>query len=179
MRGIIRHAQAFGAWAVHSHSLALMITTTRRRLAFAVAALVVVAAGCRPAVRINGMAPVNDAATAIPAVMNAMADAWNNNDIAAHIRPYADSATFMGANGPIRGRDRVGESLARSFWRDGKAKQRLSFDRIVIRPLGENHALQTGHFLLTGGGESDKQGWFSLTWENTANGWRIIHDHSG
>jgi uncharacterized protein (TIGR02246 family) len=136
-------------------------------------------AACRPTVRVTGMAPVNDAETAIPAIMNAMAEAWNTNDLAAHIRPYADSATFMGNNGPIRGRDRVGESLARSFWRDGKAKQRLSFDRITIRPLGEYHALQTGHFLLTGGGESDKQGWFSLTWEKTAAGWRIIHDHSG
>ena len=114
-------------------------------------------AACRPTVRVTGMAPVNDAETAIPAIMNAMAEAWNNNDLAAHIRPYADSATFMGNNGPIRGRDRVGESLSRSFWRDGKAKQRLSFDRITIRPLGEYHALQTGHFLLTGRGESDKQ----------------------
>jgi ketosteroid isomerase-like protein len=111
--------------------------------------------------------------------MTAMADAWNTNDLAAHIRPYADSATFMGNDGPLRGRERVGESLARSFWRDGKARQRLSFDRITIRPLGEYHALQTGHFLLTGGGEPDRQGWFSLTWEKTVNGWRIIHDHSG
>jgi uncharacterized protein (TIGR02246 family) len=139
----------------------------------------VLASSCRPTVRVTGVTPVNDAETAIPIVMNAMADAWNNNDLAAHIQPYADSSTFMGANGPIRGRERVGESLARSFWRDGKAKQRLSFDRITIRPLGEYHALQTGHFLLTGGGESDKQGWFSLTWEKTAGGWRIIHDHSG
>ena len=145
----------------------------------AIAAATALGTSCRPTVRVTGMAPVNDAETAIPVAMNAMADAWNNNDLAAHIRPYADSATFMGANGPIRGRERVGESLARSFWRDGKALQRLSFDRMTIRPLGDYHALQTGHFLLSGGGESDKQGWFSLTWEKTADGWRIIHDHSG
>ena len=120
----------------------------------------------------------NDAASAIPIALTASADAWNNADLAGHIRPYADSATFMGGNGPIQGRERVGESLAKSFWRDGKPKQRLSFDQITVRPLGDRHALVTGHFLLSGGGEADRQGWFSLTWEKSAAGWQIVHDHS-
>jgi ketosteroid isomerase-like protein len=120
----------------------------------------------------------NDASTAIPAALKASSDAWNNADLAGHIRDYADTATFMGGNGPIQGRDRVGEALSRSFWRDGKPKQQLSFDRVEVRPLGERHALSTGHFLLTGGGEADKSGWFSLTWEKTGTGWRILHDHS-
>jgi ketosteroid isomerase-like protein len=120
----------------------------------------------------------NDATTAIPAALKASSDAWNNADLAGHIHDYADLATFMGGNGPIQGRDRVGDALAKSFWRDGKPKQQLSFDRIEVRPLGERHALSTGHFLLTGGGEADKSGWFSLTWEKTTSGWRILHDHS-
>jgi uncharacterized protein (TIGR02246 family) len=110
--------------------------------------------------------------------MTAMADAWNNADLAGHIRPYADSTTFMTGNGPLTGRERVGESLARSFWRDGKPTQRLAFDRLSVRPLGPDHALLTGRFTLTGGGEADKSGWFSVTWANTAAGWRILHDHS-
>ena len=120
----------------------------------------------------------NDATTAIPVALKASSDAWNNADLAGHIQDYADSATFMGGNGPIQGRDRVGEALAKSFWRDGKPKQQLSFDRIDVRPLGDRHALVTGHFLLTGGGEMDRSGWFSLTYEKTAAGWRILHDHS-
>ena len=133
---------------------------------------VVVTASCAPA------AAQNDAATAIPVTLKASADAWNNADLAGHIRDYADSATFMGGNGPIQGRDTVGAALAKSFWRDGKPKQQLSFDRIEVRPLGDRHALVTGHFLLTGGGEADKSGWFSLTYEKTASGWVIVHDHS-
>ena len=108
----------------------------------------------------------------------ASAEAWNKADLPGHIGLYTDTATFMGGNGPIQGRDRVGESLAKSFWRDGKPKQTLSFDRIEVRPLGDRHALSTGHFVLTGGGEADRSGWFSLTWEKTSTGWRIIHDHS-
>jgi uncharacterized protein (TIGR02246 family) len=120
----------------------------------------------------------NDAITAIPPALMASAAAWNNADLQGHIGLYTEDSTFMGGNGPIRGRDVVGQSLARSFWHDGKPKQTLSFDRIEVRPLGERHALSTGHFVLTGGGEMDRSGWFSLTWEKTDAGWRIIHDHS-
>src|SRR4026208_716276 len=120
----------------------------------------------------------NDAITAIPPALMASAEAWNNADLPGHIGLYTDTATFMGGNGPTQGRDRVGDSLAKSFWRDGKPKQTLSFDRIEVRPLGDRHALSTGHFVLTGGGEADRSGWFSLTWEKTSTGWRIIHDHS-
>ena len=137
-----------------------------------VAASIVFTVACGPG------APQNDAATAIPSALTASADACNNADLAGHIRPYTDSATFMGGNGPIQGRERVGESLARSFWRDGKPKQRLSFDQIAVRPLGDRHALVTGHFLLSGGGEADRSGWFSLTWETSEAGWQIVHDHS-
>jgi ketosteroid isomerase-like protein len=137
-----------------------------------IAACILFIAACRSG------PPQNDASTAIPVALKASAEAWNSADLAGHIRPYADSATFMGGNGPIQGRERVGESLARSFWRDGKPKQQLSFDRIVVRPLGDGHALTTGHFLLSGGGEADRSGWFSLTWEKTDAGWQIVHDHS-
>jgi ketosteroid isomerase-like protein len=123
-------------------------------------------------------ATVNDASAAIPTALKLSADAWNNADLAGHVRPYADSATFMGSNGPIQGRDRVSDSLARSFWRDGKPRQQLSFDRITVRELGDGHALATGHFVLTGGSEADRSGWFSLIWEKTAGRWEIIHDHS-
>jgi uncharacterized protein (TIGR02246 family) len=138
----------------------------------------VVIAVCIVTASCGSRAAENDAAQAIPATLKASSDAWNNADLAGHIRDYADDATFMGGNGPIQGRDRVGEALAKSFWRDGKPKQQLSFDRIDVRPLGDRHALVTGHFLLTGGGEADKSGWFSLTYEKTAAGWRILHDHS-
>jgi ketosteroid isomerase-like protein len=132
---------------------------------------------CRPAAD-GPAAAVNDASTAVPLALKLSAEAWNNADLAGHVQPYADSATFMGNNGPIQGRDRVSDTLARSFWRDGQPKQQLSFDHVTVRPLGEGHALTTGHFLLTGGGEADRSGWFSLTWEKTSAGWRIVHDHS-
>lgn len=143
----------------------------RSKLAL-IAACVLLNAACGP------VSAQDDATTAIPPALMASAAAWNNADLPGHIGLYTANATFMGSNGPIQGREVVGQSLAKSFWRDGKPKQTLSFDRIEVRPLGDRHALSTGHFLLTGGGEMDRSGWFSLTWEKTTAGWRIIHDHS-
>jgi len=150
-----------------------------RFASLAVVALVAATTACTPTVRVNSVSPpVNDAATAIPAIMTEMADAWNRGDLAGHVRPYADSATFMTPSGPQRGRERIRLSLGRSFWKDGKPKQRLSFDQLEVRPLGEGYALLTGHFVLSGGGEAEQSGRFSLTWEKSAAGWRILHDHS-
>jgi uncharacterized protein (TIGR02246 family) len=156
---------------------------TRRRLWLARGAAIVwlslgiCACAGSPATR-STPAGGTDATTAIPVALTKSAEAWNNADLAGHIRPYATDATFMGGSGPIRGRDRVGDALTRSFWRDGKPKQKLSFDSIEVRALGDGHALSTGHFVLSGGGEGDRRGWFSLTWERTAAGWQIVHDHS-
>ena len=32
--------------------------------------------------------------------------------------------------------------------------------------------------LLSGGGEAEKSGWFTLVWVRTPEGWRAVHDHS-
>jgi ketosteroid isomerase-like protein len=121
----------------------------------AVACVAISLSACGSGSTATQAASANDASSAIPVALMASADAWNNADLAGHIRPYADSATFMGNNGPIQGRERVD-----------------------VRPLGDRHALVTGQFLLSGGGEADRSGWFSLTWEKTEGGWKILHDHS-
>jgi ketosteroid isomerase-like protein len=46
--------------------------------------------------------------------------------------------------------------------------------------LGANYAVVTGKFHLarTVAGGGDAQGIFSLVWEKTAEGWKIILDHT-
>ncbi|HZF68617.1 MAG TPA: DUF4440 domain-containing protein, partial [Gemmatirosa sp.] len=57
--------------------------------------------------------------------------------------------------------------------------QALRFERVEARPLGADHALVTSRFVLAGGEAAEKSGWFTLVWVRTADGWRILHDHSG
>ncbi|MFL5384062.1 MAG: YybH family protein [Longimicrobiaceae bacterium] len=136
--------------------------------------LLVVAAGC--AVHVNARRTPSPVQGIIPMEMETAA-AWNRGDIEGHVATYADSAEFM-APGPLVGKDRIRESLLRSFWRDGKPLQQLRYEQVQIRPLGADHALMTGRFVLSGGGRADRSGWFTLVWEWQNGRWKIIHDHS-
>lgn len=152
-----------------------------RRVPRATAVALLLAAGCArgtPAVAPTApIAAADDAA--IRATLDGMARAWNAADLPGHVAPYLDSAAFMTGRGPIRGRDRTAESLQRSFWRDGRPTQALRFEQVEARPLGGAHALVTGRFVLAGGDAPERSGWFTLVWVRTADGWRILHDHSG
>lgn len=105
-------------------------------------------------------------------------DGWNEANLAKHVALYVDSVTFMTGQGPRPGRDRVVESFSRTYFRDGKPIQALAFDRVALRALGPDHVLMTGNFHLTGGNQPEQSGWFTLIWTRTADGWRVIHDHS-
>lgn len=114
----------------------------------------------------------------ITAAFEASADAWNNADINGHVAMYADSAAFMTGNGPAIGRERTAELLEGAYFQHGAPTQQLSFTDLTIRMLGDDHALATGHFILSGGGLDDNTGWFTTIWERSEQGWMIIHDHS-
>lgn len=114
------------------------------------------------------------------AELDAIAVAWNANDIERHVAPYADSATMMGSRGLIRGRNAIRDVLARGFWQDGKALQQLRFEEVEVRMLGRGDAaVVTGKFVLTGGGRAEASGRFTTVWELRDGRWLTVHDHSG
>ncbi|MEW5928907.1 MAG: nuclear transport factor 2 family protein [Gemmatimonadota bacterium] len=132
--------------------------------------------GCGAAMA-GAAGPASDPTAEILALQDSMTSAWNHGNLAGHVAPYADTATFM-VRGPVPGRERIRASLERSFWREGKPLQQLRFDSLTVRPMGTAHALVTGKFTLFGGGRDDRSGWFSLLYGRTAEGWKILHDHS-
>lgn len=115
---------------------------------------------------------------AIRAATAASADAWNRGDLKAHVAIYVDSVTFMTRNGPRPGVAAIEQSFATTYFRDGQPKQQLRFEQVTIRRLDANAALETGRFVLSGGGEPEQSGWFTLVWVRTEAGWRAVHDHS-
>ena len=114
----------------------------------------------------------------IRSALQGSADAWNAADLKGHLAIYVDSATFMTSTGPRRGLAPTEEAFARTYWRDGRRRQNLRFEQAVVRPLGAGAALVTGRFILSGGGEPEQSGWFTLVWVRTSQGWRVVHDHS-
>lgn len=114
----------------------------------------------------------------IRAATTASTVAWNQGDLKKHLAFYVDTVTFMTANGPRPGVAAVEKAFSEKYFRDGRPRQTLSFSQVTIRPLGRDAALETGRFLLSGGGEPEQTGWFTLVWMRTADGWRAVHDHS-
>ncbi|NUO71405.1 MAG: nuclear transport factor 2 family protein [Frateuria sp.] len=127
-----------------------------------------------------------DEAAAIRQVMAAQQAAWNRADIDAFMRGYKDApdTTFVGRS-VRKGYRAILESYRRHY--AGTAQMgRLTFSDIDVRLLpgagGEvRYAAVTGRFHLdrTAHGEvAQDDGVYSLLWEKTAQGWKIILDHS-
>lgn len=117
-------------------------------------------------------------AAAIRAVFDTTTAGWNRGELSAYLSAYEDSATTMGSAGLVRGRDAIGDQMRAGFWRTGRPAQALHYEHLEIRPLGANHALATGEYVLTGADRPDRTGWFTTIWVRTAAGWRMTHDHS-
>ena len=115
---------------------------------------------------------------AIRNATTASADAWNRGDLKGHVAIYVDSVTFMTRNGPRPGVAAVEQAFTTTYFRDGQPKQQLRFEQVTVRRLDANAALQTGRFILSGGGEPDQSGWFTLVWVRTPAGWKAVHDHT-
>lgn len=150
----------------------------RSCLAGAIAALLLVP-GCAATRGVAGT-PSTWAADVqeIRARTTASTDAWNRGDLKGHLAIYVDSVTFMTRTGPRPGVAAIEEQFTRTYFRDGQPKQQLRFEQVSIRPLGRDAALETARFILSGGGEPDQTGWFTLVWVRTPDGWRAVHDHS-
>jgi uncharacterized protein (TIGR02246 family) len=117
---------------------------------------------------------------AIRGVLNTQVAAWNRGDIAAFMQGYRNSptTTFVGktvAHGYANILARYQKNYA------GKDKMgQLTFTDLEVSQLDAHFATVTGHFHLarstSGGGNAE--GIFSLVFEKTDSGWKIILDHT-
>lgn len=140
----------------------------------------VIASGCAasPQLRVAETVGWAEDEAAIRAATAASAAAWNRGDLKGHLAIYVDSVTFMTRTGPRPGVAAIEQSFLSTYFRDGRPKQQLRFEQVTVRPLDRNSALETGRFILSGGGEPDQSGWFTLVWVRTPSGWKAVHDHS-
>jgi uncharacterized protein (TIGR02246 family) len=132
------------------------------------------------------MAATVDDAAAIRQVMDQQQAAWNRGDVADYMRGYKDApdTTFVGS-GVRKGYRAILDSY-RKHYASREQMGRLTFSALDVRLLpgadGEvRYAAVTGRFHLdrTAHGEASKDdGVFSLLWEKTSDGWKIILDHT-
>ncbi len=125
-------------------------------------------------------------AAAIRQVMARQQAAWNLGDVAEYMRGYKDApdTTFVGSS--VRKGYRAILDSYRKHYATQAQMGRLTFSDLDVRLLpgadGQvRHAAVTGRFHLDRNvhGEAGKDdGVFSLLWEKTPDGWKIILDHT-
>lgn len=117
---------------------------------------------------------------AIRHVLDTQVAAWNRGDIAAFMQGYnnSPSTTFVGKT--VRhGYAEILERYRASY--TGKEKMgQLTFADIEIHPVDAQVATVTGRFHLARSADAggDASGVFSLVFQKTAEGWKIILDHT-
>jgi ketosteroid isomerase-like protein len=117
-------------------------------------------------------------AAAIIAAMNNSAREWNKGDMDDFMKMYTDSSTMMYPTGPV-GLSSIRELYEKKYFNGKMPKQNLSYSDMKVTMLGENYALLTGKFTLSGNNLPERSGVYSLVMILTKDGWKILHDHSG
>jgi beta-aspartyl-peptidase (threonine type) len=112
-------------------------------------------------------------------LMDESAVAWNRGDLDAFLATYKDDArTAFMAPQITYGLADIRARYERTYFKDGQPKAQLAFGDLRFRPLGANHVLMTGRWYLTDPDGKKAEGYYTLIWENTPDGWKMIHDHS-
>lgn len=117
---------------------------------------------------------------AIRGVLTAQVDAWNRGDVLTFMQGYKDSpsTTFVGKT-IQHGYTDILARYQKNF--AGKEKMgELTFSELDVKQLDGHFATVTGHFHLarSADGGGDAAGIFSLVFEKTNRGWKIILDHT-
>jgi len=115
-------------------------------------------------------------------MLESSARSWNAGDLESFLDDYLDApgTAFVGST-VTYGVDEIRRRYRSSYWRTGQPAQHLRFEDIAVRPLGPDHALALGRYVLLTPGTTTTEGtgWFSLVLQRIQPGeWRIIHDHS-
>ncbi|MBI5849538.1 MAG: DUF4440 domain-containing protein [Planctomycetes bacterium] len=113
----------------------------------------------------------------LQAVLDTQREAWNRGDLEGFMATYehGDELGFVGASGLTRGWEQTLANYRRGY-PDAASRGRLDFELLSVRPLGADHAIVVGRYHLERAEPAD--GFFTLLVARTADGLRILHDHS-
>jgi len=111
--------------------------------------------------------------------MNDAALDWNKGNLDGYMALYDLTATMMTKTGRI-GLDGIRAVYVKYYFDGNVPKQELSYDNYQLTFLGPDYALLTGSFTLKANTKlPQRTGIYSLIFVRRANGWKLLHDHSG
>ena len=117
-------------------------------------------------------------AAQIRSVLHAQQDAWNRGDIDGFMNGYARSKStiFVSEDTVTRGWETVRDRYRKKY--SDRAKMGvLAFSGLEITPLSNDAAVVLGRWRLKRA-QDQPHGRFTLIFCKTADGWRIVQDHT-
>jgi beta-aspartyl-peptidase (threonine type) len=117
---------------------------------------------------------------AVRGVLDEQVACWNRGDLDAFADTYWKSPELVFQSGGDRnlGWDAMRERYRKRYEGEGKAMGRLTFDRLEVRPLGDDAAYAFGAWALEMPDGSQPSGLFTVILRERPEGWRIVHDHT-
>ena len=114
----------------------------------------------------------------IRSILSAQQDAWNRGDIDGFMNGYARSKStiFISEDTLRRGWETVRDRYKKKYSDRGKMGL-LTFSDLEITPLSSDTAVVLGRWKLKRA-KDRPHGRFTLIFRKSADGWRIVHDHT-
>ena len=113
-------------------------------------------------------------------VLLAQENAWNKGDLAAFASGFKDSPdTLFITHQVLRGFAGLVDEYKHDY-PSKAAMGTLTYSDLEVHPLDENFAVVIGKYHVDRGKKEggSVEGLFSLVFENTDNGWKIVVDHT-
>jgi beta-aspartyl-peptidase (threonine type) len=128
---------------------------------------------------IASAAAPESAKTAIEEVLSAQVKAWNKGDLKGFMDGYWNSPelTFFSGKDRRKGWQETFERYQKRYQGEGNEMGTLRFSDLDVQVLGEGSALVKGRWELKMTKETIG-GLFTLIFRKTADGWKIVHDHT-
>jgi ketosteroid isomerase-like protein len=117
-----------------------------------------------------------DTETEIRTALDYFAQVWNEDDLEA-MQGYFH-ADFVHVNQQGRTAREQHLQNIRMLIDDGGDRGRLGHSEVVIKELGDQHAMASGHMVLTFDDGSAIDTWFSTVYVQTPFGWKALLTHN-
>jgi beta-aspartyl-peptidase (threonine type) len=115
----------------------------------------------------------------IRSLLDAQVVSWNKGDLEGFMTGYWKSPelTFFSGSDVTSGWQQTLDRYRKRYQSEGREMGKLAFSELQIKPAGDSAAWVRGRWKLVTSKET-LGGLFTLIFQRTPDGWRIVHDHT-
>lgn len=118
--------------------------------------------------------------TEVQTALQSGVEAWNRGDLDSFMKGYVQGSelTYTAGGKVVRGSEALRQRYQTTYGENKESMGQLRFEEIETWPLGTEHALAMGRWVVELRAKPSVQGIFSLVLRRSPEGWLILHDHT-